>query len=209
MSNDKKSLFSKLSPDMQKKINDFLPTWAALKVEMAEVTPTPVKMGEMKLQDGTMIKYTGDSLAEGSEIIIVTNEGEVPAPEGDHMLEDGSVLTVSIQDGKSIATALKPAEQKEEMSTEAEKKVAERVTKIVEKFFEAQFKAQEKLIKDQATQIENLKLKLGKVSAKVIENTDMLIAFGEIPMEDPIEIPIASTKKENKKDKLVNKLHSK
>lgn len=209
MSKDKKSLFSKLSPDMQKKINDFLPTWAVLKVEMADMTPAPVKMGEMKLQDGTMIKYTGDSLAEGSEIILVTADGEVPAPEGDLILEDGSTLTVSVQDGKSIATALKPAEMKpEEMSTEAEKKVAERVTKIVEKFFEAQFKSQEKLIKDQAIQIENLKLKLGKVSAKVIENTDMLIAFGEIPMEDPIETP-EPAKKESKKEKLLQKINSK
>lgn len=207
MSTEKKNLFSKLPADMQKKIKDFLPTWAALKIEMAEVPATPVKMGEMKLQDGTMIKYTGDTLAEGSEIIVVTPTGETPAPEGDLTLEDGSILTVSIQDGKSIATALKPSEQTEEaMNSEIEKKVSERITKIVEKF-EAQFKAQEALTKEQGIQIENLKLKLGKVGAQVVYNTETIHAFGEIPMEDPIEPP-AGNKAGSKKEKLLNKFHS-
>lgn len=208
MSTENKTLWSKLS-DAAKAGYEVLKTeMAALKVEMNE-TPAQVKMGESALQDGTVIKYTGDTLAEGSEIIIVAADGsgEIPAPEGDHILQDGSTITVSIQDGKSIVSAVKPAAEPEEMKSEEAKQVSERVTKIVEKFsalekaFETKFKAQE-------IQIENLKLKLGKVSAGVLANHNMLVEFGAIPMADAIEQPTKEVKI-SKGDILIQKLHKK
>lgn len=211
MSTENKTLWSKLS-DAAKAGYEVLKTeMAALKVEMNETPATPVKMGESALQDGTVIKYTGDTLAEGSEIIIVAADGsgEIPAPEGDHILQDGSTITVSIQDGKSIVTAVKPAAAPEEMKSEEAKQVSERVTKIVEKFialeksFEAKFKAQE-------IQIENLKLKLGKVSAGVLANHNMLVEFGAIPMANAIEEPATETGKAmSKKEKLIEKFKTK
>lgn len=206
MSTENKTLWSKLS-DAAKAGYEVLKTeMAALKVEMNETT-AQVKMGESALQDGTVIKYTGETLAEGSEIIVVAADGsgEIPAPEGDLILADGSTITVSIQDGKSIVSAVKPASAApEEMKSEEAKQVSERVTKIVEKFsalekaFEAKFKAQE-------IQIENLKLKLGKVSAGVIANHDMLVEFGAIPMAEAIEKP-ADTSTMTKKEKLIQSL---
>jgi hypothetical protein len=199
------SLFSKLSVEMQEVVKGFLPTWATLKTELAEVNPTPapVKLGETTLQDGTVVKYTGDSLAVGSELTLVTPEGEVPAPEGDHILADGSTVTVSIQDGKSVVSALvpvDPAAVSEDMKSEVNKQVSERITKVVEKF-ESQFAAQK-------IEIENLKLKLGKVSATVINNTDMLIAFSEVETSEPIENPsnTTGTKRTKALDKFLNNI---
>ena len=52
---------------------------------------------DAKLVDGTQIKVEGDSLAEGAKVVVVTEEGEVPAPDGVHELEDGT--KVETKDG--------------------------------------------------------------------------------------------------------------
>jgi molybdopterin-binding protein len=202
-------LFSKLPIGVQEAVKAFLPDWPKLKTELAEVPApiVPVKLGETTLQDGTVIKYTGDSLAVGSELILVTAEGEVPAPEGDLVLADGSTVTVSIQDGKSVVSVITPVDPNavsEDMKQEVNKQVSERVTKIVEKF-ESQFAAQK-------IEIENLKLKLGKVSATLINNTDMLIAFSEVETAEPIEKPDGSeagTKRTKAIGKFLNNVNKK
>lgn len=45
---------------------------------------------DAKLVDGTQIKVEGDSLMEGAKVVVVTADGEVPAPDGVHELEDGT-----------------------------------------------------------------------------------------------------------------------
>ena len=45
---------------------------------------------DAKLIDGTVVKVEGDSLAEGAKVVVVTAEGEIPAPDGVHELEDGT-----------------------------------------------------------------------------------------------------------------------
>ena len=45
---------------------------------------------DAKLVDGTAIKVEGDSLVEGAKVVVVTEEGEIPAPNGVHELEDGT-----------------------------------------------------------------------------------------------------------------------
>jgi len=50
-----------------------------------------------KLVDGTEIKVEGESLAEGAKVLVITAEGEIPAPDGIHELEDGT--KVETKDG--------------------------------------------------------------------------------------------------------------
>lgn len=45
---------------------------------------------DAKLVDGTQIKVEGDSLMEGAKVVVVMADGEVPAPDGVHELEDGT-----------------------------------------------------------------------------------------------------------------------
>ena len=45
---------------------------------------------DAKLVDGTQIKVEGDSLVEGAKVVVVMADGEVPAPDGVHELEDGT-----------------------------------------------------------------------------------------------------------------------
>lgn len=45
---------------------------------------------DAKLVDGTQIKVEGEGLMEGAKVVVVTEEGEIPAPDGVHELEDGT-----------------------------------------------------------------------------------------------------------------------
>ena len=68
-------------------------------LEVAESQIVSVKeiFVDAKLVDGTAIKVEGDALAEGAKVVIVTAEGEIPAPDGVHELEDGT--KVETKDG--------------------------------------------------------------------------------------------------------------
>jgi len=61
-------------------------------IEVKDGTITSVKQifVDAKLVDGTQIKVEGDSLMEGAKVVVVTEEGELPAPDGVHELEDGT-----------------------------------------------------------------------------------------------------------------------
>lgn len=60
---------------------------------------------DAKLADGTQIKVEGDSLIEGAKVVVVTEQGEVPAPDAVHELEDGS--KVETKDG--VIVRIEPA----------------------------------------------------------------------------------------------------
>ena len=68
-------------------------------IEVAEGEIVTVKeiFVDAKLVDGTVIKVSGDSLAEGAKVVVVTADAEVPAPDGTHELEDGT--KVETKDG--------------------------------------------------------------------------------------------------------------
>jgi len=52
---------------------------------------------DAKLVDGTQIKVEGEDLLEGAKVVVVTEEGELPAPDGVHELEGG--LKVETKEG--------------------------------------------------------------------------------------------------------------
>lgn len=83
-------------------------------VEVSEGQITNVKeiFIEAKLKDGTIVKVEGDSLMEGAEVKVITEEmpDGIPAPDGVHILEDET--KVETKDGKIIAIAA--PEMKEE-----------------------------------------------------------------------------------------------
>lgn len=55
----------------------------------------PATFGEAKLMDGTVIKYNTEVLGVGSAITVVTESGELPAPDGEHELENGDKITTT------------------------------------------------------------------------------------------------------------------
>lgn len=48
---------------------------------------------EAVLEDGTKIKIEGDVLQAGAKVVVVQDDSEIPAPDGEHILNDGTKLT--------------------------------------------------------------------------------------------------------------------
>lgn len=91
--------------------------WDLLKKRYAEETTTEetqVNMMEATLVDGTKITY--DRLEEGAKVQVITTEGPMDAPDGDHELTDGTKIT--IQGG--LITAIEAAAAAEEVAEQTE-----------------------------------------------------------------------------------------
>jgi len=55
----------------------------------------PAVFGETSLMDGTVIKYDTEVLGVGSVVTVVTESGELPAPDGEHELANGDKIYVT------------------------------------------------------------------------------------------------------------------
>ena len=79
------------------------------------VEATEQSFGEIKTADGELtLSYEGDELAQGLAIFVVTPEGNIPAPDGEHALEGD--ITIVTADGKieAIKETEAPAEEEVE-----------------------------------------------------------------------------------------------
>jgi hypothetical protein len=104
-----KSAFSALGEEIKMRFND---------------EPAPIQFGELTLVDGTIIKYEGDAPAIGSALIVVTPEGEVPAPDGVHETDSGLL----IQTEGGVITEIEEKEMQVEAGKKEEEKPAEFAT---------------------------------------------------------------------------------
>lgn len=82
--------------------------------EAAAGEEMPMEMMEATLVDGTKITY--DKLAEGAKVQVITTEGPMDAPDGEHELTDGTKITV--QGG--LITAIEAAAAAEEVAEETQ-----------------------------------------------------------------------------------------
>lgn len=103
--------------------------------QVREVLGMEVKLESAKLQDGvTVIEY--EKLEPGMPVFVVSAEGDVktPAPEGSHILEDGTEIEVDAQ-GIIMEISSKEAEEAEEapVADEAIVEVAGEEAKVEEK----------------------------------------------------------------------------
>jgi len=87
---------------------------------------------DAKLIDGTAIKVSGDSLVEGAKVVVVTEEGEIPAPDGVHELEDGTKVETKEGIIAKIEEKLEePEMEKPEAEVEIEVKKEEMQDEVV------------------------------------------------------------------------------
>jgi hypothetical protein len=90
-----------------------------LEVKNGEIVSVKEIFVDAKLVDGTPIKVEGEEVIEGAKVVVVTEEAEVPAPDGVHELEDGS--KVETKDGV-IVKVEGPKEEEPEAEVEIEVK---------------------------------------------------------------------------------------
>jgi len=63
-----------------------------IEVEDGEIKSVKEIFVDAKLADGTVVKVEGDGVVEGAKVVVVTEDAEIPAPDGVHELEDGSKI---------------------------------------------------------------------------------------------------------------------
>jgi len=93
-----------------------------VKVKDSKIVSVKEIFVDAKLVDGTPIKVEGDSVIEGAKVVVVTEDAEVPAPDGVHELEDGS--KVETKDGV-IVKVEGPKEEEPKAEVEIEVKSEE------------------------------------------------------------------------------------
>jgi hypothetical protein len=73
---------------------------------------------DAKLIDGTQIKVEGDSVVEGAKVMVVTEEGEIVAPDGVHELEGG--MKVETKEGLIVSVSEPKMEEEPEVEIKVE-----------------------------------------------------------------------------------------
>lgn len=122
--------------------------------------PAPAVFGEGKLMDGTVIKYDTEVLGVGSIVTVVTESGELPAPDGEHELENGDKITITA--GKIEKIEPKAAEVIPPVETPmaASNPLVDALKALMEGKFEAQNKEVNELkgiVAEQAKALESFK----------------------------------------------------
>jgi hypothetical protein len=92
---------------------------------------------DAKLVDGTPIKVEGEEVIEGAKVVVVTEEAEIPAPDGVHELESG--VKVETKDGLIVKIEEPISEEMEdvEVPVEVPAEVAPVAQEVVEAIVEA------------------------------------------------------------------------
>jgi hypothetical protein len=152
---------------------------------------------EAKLADGvTIVTWDGELL--GADLMVISEEGKIPAPDGDHTLESGEIVTVA--DGKVIN--IEPAkEEEEEVEIELAAEDAEVEAEVESEDYD--MKSVVSMLKECMTKIEMLEKKMGetKMEEKVeeamsainnhkdafVQLVNLVDKIAKLPSEEPAE----------------------
>lgn len=175
--------FNSLSEDMKVKAKELFTT---IKTEKFEDEQKPAaSFVEVPLQDGTILKVGGELVA-GTEVILITPEGEIPAPEGDLILADGSTIVVKKDGEKSVIAEVKPAEEMKKDTKDAPVNM-EAIEKAISDKFDAKFSALEKENKVLKAEHEALKLKVSQKAAQLKSTVELFEALSNVETAEPIK----------------------
>ena len=177
------NFFNSLSDDKKKEVKEL---FAEIKAEETPNEPA-APATEVPLMDGTVAKVMGEGV--GAEIILVTPEGEVPAPEGEHVAADGSIIVVKKEGEKSVIAEIKPAEEMKAQNNMSD-------LKALEDKFNAVFTALENENKALKAEIEKIKLDASKHKAQFKKTVEVVEAMAAIPTDEPAKVPSTPTKKD-------------
>lgn len=140
---------------------------------------------DAKLVDGTAIKVSGEGLVEGAKVVVITEEGEIPAPDGVHELEDGT----KVETKEGIIAKIEEMLEEPEM----EKPKAE---------VEIEVSKEEKMESEVVSLLKDLVVKLGEKIASLEGKVEGMSADFNAFKKEPAAKKIADgkTEKFNKMD---------
>ena len=145
-----------------------------------------VKLEQTKLENGTVIEF--DSLEEGKEVFIVSDEEKIAMPVGEYILEDSKLLVVEeegvIADVREVSDEVPSKETEEGEEIEEELKEDD---DYAEEADVADWKGMEIRIKNLEDAIANIKSEEGlKEELSAIEAGNKLTV--ELSQEIPVEV---------------------
>jgi hypothetical protein len=145
------------------------------KVELSEEAVVEQTFGEIKTADGELtLTYEGEEFTVGTEIFVITADGNVPAPDGEHELEGG----IKIETEGGVITSIEREEEelpeiadettagmypKEEMQ---EEEIIDEVV-MEESIVEAIAEVLAPMIEEMKKDIEEMKSKFAETEKKV------------------------------------------
>jgi hypothetical protein len=165
-------------------------------VSQEEVT---IEFAEGVLADGTIVKF--DTLEAGGMISVVTPDGEIPAPVGEHELEDGTIVIVLEEgiiaevkmveaDGNEVEVEVEMSKEDEDAKPSTEEVVAE---PQIDRFAEISEAFNSKL-----AEVETKVDMLNDVTKKLVEFMDM---FAKVETAQETQAPKNAFSAQNKVSK--------
>jgi hypothetical protein len=168
---------------------------------------------DAKLVDGTIIRY--ESLEVGMPLLVIDEAGnELPAPDGEHELEDGTKVTIESGIITEVASKEEEAPEVEEMPIEQPMAAVESVSK---EDFEA-LKSEVENLKSKFEEFSksNETLSADNISMKEIvkETFSIVEKLAKVPSDNPVSVrsnnPFKkSVTREQELESIINKFKNK
>lgn len=156
-------------------------------VETPEAETAVVEFAKAMLLDGTEVMVEGD-FEEGAQLLVVTEEGDVPAPEGSHETEDGRIITVDAE-GK----ILKVEEKVEDEVEAAEEVEAELETETPAE--ESSVTLSNEVVSSLVEKLDSLSDSLVELEKRIDSTNEEFHAFKNEPAASKITNNLGATQK--------------
>lgn len=173
---------------------------------------------QAKLSDGTVVVWE-DELATGTPLFVIDEAGtQQAAPDGEHTLEDGTVVTTA----GGLVVTVTPKEQEEEVEVEAAKEEKKdemtgememMVTKLAEKVAELEAKIEE-MGKKEAMSSDEVEAKVSEVKselenkfAAIRETVEAIASEPAAPEAQPVKSAFKKERKNSLED-LAKAIHN-
>ena len=161
--------------DAMKEIKKLLVKFGFLKEDVVpetkETDETYENFLSVVLEDGTNLTVEGDELVVGAVVTVSNEDSEIPAPDGEYTLEDGTMI--AIVDGKIESITPKEDETPEDTPEVIPEAAAEEVTDTT--------------MVELVDLVKLLIEKLGEMGVKVTEMEAEIKEFGKTPAGGPIK----------------------
>ena len=173
-------------PTLEERIKTTLDKFSLFLSKDKEKEAVKLEAQEAK-EDGTIVYTDAEAFAVGVSVFIKEGEDIIPAPDGEHKLENGSVVVVA--DG--VVSTIQEKAVEEEMASEPEYATKADLAELAQGIYDALQLSQELATSstDTATKIEELTTQLSK-------SEEARVALEEVVSKIPMAASV--TKKEKK-----------
>ena len=168
----------------------------SLRTELRKFSTQKQSFADYKLTDGTVVRVDGDLVA-GTAVYVVAEEGTLPAPDGEHVVE--GVGTIKTEGGKivEVIAAAAPVAEEVEVAAEITPEVAVEVTEeikeaypamtpeVVEAIVAKHLGAIMEELKAAYAEMGKMKEKMSAFASQVETMADIVEKVSELPAEAP------------------------